>query len=343
VSSEQVIGPEDIESEEGAGFSIHTEAIAALEPEWAALHARSGAPGPFQHPAWHAAWLRHFGEGVDAVYLAVRRGEELIGVAPLQLGGGEARELGDPGLRDYAGPLALEAFANDIVLALLDWVAEDMTPRLELWGMRRGDPLVALFEAEAADNGWNLAIEHEANAPVAELAADFESFVASLRKHDRHELRRKMRHLEAAGAVEYRATADAEAIEAGLETLFAMMRSSHEGKAAFLSTAMEAFFRDLAATFAPLGMMRLGTLSLDGRPIAMLFTFEDERGVYLYNSGFDPEFGQLAAGLLSKAYAIRDAIERGKRSFHFLRGDEEYKKRLGGEPREVLRLAFRRR
>jgi CelD/BcsL family acetyltransferase involved in cellulose biosynthesis len=342
VSNEQVIGLEEVESEESAAFSIRSEPFETLEREWAQLHAAAGH-GPFQHPAWHAAWLRHFGAGVEPVYLAVRRGEQLIGVAPLHMANGSARELGDPNVRDYAGPLALEEFANDVVLALLDWVAEDMTPRLELWGMRRADPLIALFQAEAADNGWDLAIEHEALAPVATLPDDFESFVASLGKHDRHELRRKMRNLEASGDVRYEALAGPAAIEPELDTLFAMMRVSHEGKEEFLSPAMEAFFRDLAATFAPLGMMRLGRLSLDGRPIALLFAFEDERGVYLYNSGFDPEFGRLAAGLLSKAYAIRDAITRGKRTFDFLRGEEDYKKRLGGEPRDVLRLTFTRR
>jgi CelD/BcsL family acetyltransferase involved in cellulose biosynthesis len=46
-------------------------------------------------------------------------------------------------------------------------------------------------------------------------------------------------------------------------------------------------------------------------------------------------------GLLSKVYALRDSIERGKRTFDFLRGDEEYKRHLGGVPRAVLTLRLR--
>jgi CelD/BcsL family acetyltransferase involved in cellulose biosynthesis len=101
---------------------------------------------------------------------------------------------------------------------------------------------------------------------------------------------------------------------------------------------MEAFFRDVAASMAAAGLARLSTLALDGKAVAMLLSFEDEGTTYLYNSGFDPAESHLAVGLLSKAYAIEDAIGRGKRRFDFLRGEEEYKRRLGGIPREVIRM-----
>jgi CelD/BcsL family acetyltransferase involved in cellulose biosynthesis len=116
------------------------------------------------------------------------------------------------------------------------------------------------------------------------------------------------------------------------------MRVSREDKDAFLTEQMEAFFRDLAVSMAAVGMVRLSTLLLDGKTVAMLFCFETDETTYLYNSGFDPAESHLAVGLLSKAYAIDDAIARGKQHFDFLRGEEEYKRHLGGEPREVLRL-----
>lgn len=343
MAGDQVIAPGDVEDEGGVAFSIRAESLAALRADWVALHQRVGAPGPFHRPEWHETWLRHFGAAGDPVFLAVRHDEQLIGVIALDMGVGVASELGDPDLRDYAGPLAAEGFENDVVLALLDWVAEDMTPELRLWGMRATDPLVRLFEAEATDNGWDLSTEAEAVCPVARLPAQWDEYVASLSKHERHELRRKLRRLEQAGEVHYETLADPAEIQRELPTLFAMMRASHEGKAAFLSPEREAFFRDLAAALAPAGLMSLGVLRLDGRAAAMLYTFEDATGVYLYNSGFDPALSPLTVGLLSKALALRDAIARGKRRFDFLRGEEAYKRHLGGEPEQLLRLTFRRR
>jgi CelD/BcsL family acetyltransferase involved in cellulose biosynthesis len=52
--------------------------------------------------------------------------------------------------------------------------------------------------------------------------------------------------------------------------------------------------------------------------------------VYLYNSGYDPEYGYLSAGLLSKLLSIKDSIERVRKCYDFLKGPEEYKYRLGG-------------
>ena len=101
---------------------------------------------------------------------------------------------------------------------------------------------------------------------------------------------------------------------------------------------MENYFRDVASTYAALGQMRLAQLSVDGREAAMILYFESESTLFLYNSGYDPEFARLAVGLLSKAMALQHAIEAGKKTFDFLRGEEEYKRHLGGVPLEVLRL-----
>ena len=70
----------------------------------------------------------------------------------------------------------------------------------------------------------------------------------------------------------------------------------------------------------------------------MTLAFEDGVTTYLYNSGYDPAYSHLAVGLISKAHAIRDSIERGLTRFDFLRGEEDYKRRLGGIDREVVSL-----
>jgi CelD/BcsL family acetyltransferase involved in cellulose biosynthesis len=53
--------------------------------------------------------------------------------------------------------------------------------------------------------------------------------------------------------------------------------------------------------------------------------------MYLYNSGYNPEYESLSVGLLSKVFCIRKSIEEGKRVFEFLKGNEIYKQRLGGK------------
>ncbi|HEY4669346.1 MAG TPA: GNAT family N-acetyltransferase [Tepidiformaceae bacterium] len=319
---------------------ITAEPLESLAPEWASLHARSEEQLPYLHPSWQATWLRHFGKGTEPVFLAVRLDEELIGVAALDMDPSGARQLGDPEVCDYAGILAAPGQEGAVASGVLEWVTEDLGSRLTLWGVPEDSPMRTAFAPAAAAFGWSYTEEEEAIAPRAALPGDFEAYLAGLRKHERHEVRRKLRHLEAAGQVAFESYTDRASVEANFDRFLEMMRASRQDKAEFLTGEMEGFFRDLAASLSDAGLLRLSSLSLDGKSTAMIFCFESESSVFLYNSGYDPAFGHLAVGLLSKVLAIRDAIGRGKRVFDFLRGEEEYKRHLGGEPRRVLRLVM---
>ena len=61
----------------------------------------------------------------------------------------------------------------------------------------------------------------------------------------------------------------------------------------------------------------------------MCFDYKDT--VYLYNSGYEPDYGWLSVGVISKALCIKDSIERNKKHFDFLKGGEAYKYHLGGQ------------
>jgi CelD/BcsL family acetyltransferase involved in cellulose biosynthesis len=77
-------------------------------------------------------------------------------------------------------------------------------------------------------------------------------------------------------------------------------------------------------------ILRFGSLEVGSKPAAATIAFEYKNNVYLYNSGYDPQYAGLSVGVLSKALSIKDSIQRGKRKYDFLKGDEEYKYHLGG-------------
>jgi CelD/BcsL family acetyltransferase involved in cellulose biosynthesis len=58
--------------------------------------------------------------------------------------------------------------------------------------------------------------------------------------------------------------------------------------------------------------------------------FDYNNILYLYNSGFDPQYDVVSVGLMSKVLTIQESIRQGKRKFEFLKGNEIYKERLGG-------------
>ncbi|MEP7215997.1 MAG: GNAT family N-acetyltransferase [Anaerolineaceae bacterium] len=326
-----------------AGPMITSEDFATLRPAWEALHAAVPGATPFTHPAWHETWLQHFGARSVPVFLSFRVDQQLVGVAALDMAKGEARSLGDPNVRDYAGPLVAPGHEEMAAAGLLEWLTEDLTRRVELWGLRGDGSFVGALMAVAGPMGWQAERIAEAVSPQMALPADFETYLAGLSKNARHEIRRKLRNLAAAGTVSFESATDPAAVSAQIPAFLELMRVSRDDKDEFLAPAMEAFFRGVTETFASLGLLRLSSLKLDGVTIAMTLAFESAETAFLYNSGYDPAFAALAAGLLSKVHAIRDSIARGKRTFDFLRGDEPYKAELGGQPLQIVTLTLRQR
>ena len=107
-----------------------------------------------------------------------------------------------------------------------------------------------------------------------------------------------------------------------------------------MTDKMRSFFDLLAGAMAGAGLLKLGMLELDGRPLAEIMCFDYQDCIYLYNSGYDPGYVSLSAGLLSKVLAIKDSIEKGRKKFDFLKGAEIYKSHLGGKEVPLYRCTI---
>jgi len=318
---------------------IDANDLEAFAPAWAEL-CRQADTHPFARPEWVRAWLRTSDPLGDPVFLSVRLDGELIGAAAFAIDGDTARALGDPDVTDYPPLTALPGYEVMVAEAVLEWMREDLTRRVVLWGIAEDSLFRPAFAAAGERLGWSAAEEPEVLAPRADLTGGWEAYLAGLAKHDRHELRRKLRNFAQAGEARYTELADPASCAPALEELFRLMRASHEGKARFLTAEREAFFREAVGAAVAAGFGRLGELRLDEELAAMVVCLENGEGCYLYNSGYDPRFGRLAAGFVCKASALREASSRGKRFFDFLRGGEEYKRRLGGRPYQLYRLVL---
>ena len=84
-------------------------------------------------------------------------------------------------------------------------------------------------------------------------------------------------------------------------------------------------------------ILKLFLLDLDGTPAAAVMCFDYNSTVYLYNNSYDRKFHSLSVGLLSKVLSIQDSIQKGRKRYDFLKGDEIYKHRLGGKPVQLHR------
>jgi CelD/BcsL family acetyltransferase involved in cellulose biosynthesis len=287
-------------------------------------------PFPFVLPAWLRVWWDSSGQGHEPCLRVIRDGDEVIGLAPMMAQGTTVAFMGNTDVCDYQDFVLKPGRERDALAAWLDaMTAEDVTA-LDLGHVRQDSKVITVLAELAKERGLPVTMTDEATTFEMPLPADFEAYLESLDKKQRHEVRRKMRRIGAAGEVTYDLVADAAAMPGLLENFFKMFTESRDDKADFMTGDMERFFRALVAALAQEEILKIGVLRLDGKDVASVICFDQDGTRYLYNCGYDPAYTAVSAGQISKVMAIRDAIENGFKMFDFLKGQETYKHHLGG-------------
>lgn len=324
------------------GYEVIRQGLDELRAEWRVLLDGGRAGRLFQHPAWQELWLEEFGEGGEPYFLTVRDNAALLGVAPLFKSGDVFSFVGDPNICDYMDFVLAPGHEEKALSVLLYALYEEDWSQIDLRGLKAGSPTLEYLPSLAARLRFRAEVEREAVCPQLDLPATWEGYLALLDKKHRHELRRKLRRLErVAPGARLLALRRPVEVAAGMDDFLRLMRMKSD-KARFMTPQMERFFRKAAEALAGEGLVALYALEVEGRRVAAALCFEDAEELLVYNSGYDPAFSSLAAGLISKALIVRSAIEAGRVHFDFLRGAEPYKYDLGGRDVEVYRCLIER-
>ena len=324
------------------GDNAHEEILAIL-PAGAADDAAPIAIVPLMH--------RHEVEESDALTHTKMRhagGAPLTPVPP----SAKAVFFGASYHADYATVLAapddLPAVAEALAAYLAgpdcgDWDAIDLR-RLRC-SDPTGEALAAAIAAVEVQHGWTLNLEREDVCPVVALpdGADMETYLASLGKKERHEIRRKVRRAEAVGEIRLEDSRDP---LGDLEAFIDLHQKRWGEDGLFPDTPggqqSRVLFRRLFELFGVDGPLRLAFLSVGGRRIAAGIHFVAGDRILYYNAGVDPDARELSPGVVMVHAYVARALEDGIRQLDFLRGDEGYKYEWGAVDEPIQRLLVRR-
>ncbi len=285
----------------------------------------------FVLPPWVKVWRQVFAPETEPRFLTVRQEAKVIGIAPLLIKEGTASIIGSPDVCDYVDFVVAPGKEGDFFGALLEDLKQKGVSRLGLGTVRPDSTALSSLIAIARKFGYRVSCHQDDVSLEVDLPATWDEYLQMLNSKQRHELRRKLRRLEEAGSIDYRIIEESESVPDFMDVFLEMFVESREDKATFMTEEMAAFFNVMVREMAEAGLLRAGILEVDSTPVAGVIAFDYNDTIYLYNSGYDPAYSSLSVGVLSKALYIKDSIQRGKKRFDFMKGDERYKYHLGGK------------
>jgi CelD/BcsL family acetyltransferase involved in cellulose biosynthesis len=322
------------------------DGFASLRAEWNALLASSRADSIFLTWEWLWTWWQVFGTGRALRLLTVRDPDgRLVAIAPIALR--ETRHLGvrartlellatgepptDAIWSERLDLIVANGHEARVIAAVADHLAGSMRDEWHdihftntLAGSLAGDVVRAL-----ADSGRRSAFVPQTSSLAVALPADPAAIPHLLGPRTRRKLGAYVRSIEARGGLTFEPCQNAEAVLPTLDRLIALHQQRWNARGepgVFASANFTTFHRRVAPLLFERGQLRLSTLSVGGRAVAVLCAFANGGTISAYQSGFDVTFDpRVSLGLVAYALGMGDAARHGYGEWDFLRGLEPYK------------------
>jgi len=291
---------------------------------WEMLFNQTPNPSPFTSFDWFHDLCENLLK-VDPKIMIFFENDQPVGIIPGVIEDDTLRLLGDERVTDINDMIYLPGYEHRIIKGLASFT-KSRNLHVELFPLEKQSPLI-LYLPKFVDD---VIIEEIDTCPILCLPDSWEAYLNNLDGKLRHELRRKLRKA---------AQVTTQSIGAEhIEILFNLMTASDINKKEFLNDEICEFFNSIAHSFFKNDWLRFRATFLDSQPIGVLFSFQYKDRIYLYNSGFDPDFSHLSPGIIAIGIDIKAAIDEGFKYYDFLRGEEKYKLHFGAQKRYTVRL-----
>jgi CelD/BcsL family acetyltransferase involved in cellulose biosynthesis len=300
-------------------------------PEWIALFERSGSRNPFAHPVWLTTWAHHFATEEDLHLIAVRQGEELVGLAPFYrhrgwFGGrhpvrflrllGSGRETG---LTELSQVLIRPGLERRVLRAVMHHVLRDEAE----WDLIELTlpPEQGWFEPDwLPEDGGRAFFIHKDTAPcvVMPLDADWHTLRSGLKRNVKESLRRGVNRLERDGhSWSVPTPSSPTEVQSALTDLLrlhsarARMDSSVLHANRFASPTDTMLLFDLGYRLGQSGHVSPRILTVDGIPAAGLLMLRANDGVFLSFSGLEPRWWDYSPQTILVEHCLHEAALSG--------------------------------
>ncbi|MBI4474030.1 MAG: GNAT family N-acetyltransferase [Acidobacteria bacterium] len=326
------------------------QTLLSLRDEWNALLAQSRSDSVFLTHEWLSTWFKHLGENRKLAVILVRKGGELVGIAPFAERGAQLARM-MPRRLEFLGSGVIGSDYLDVIVKLglenevLRTIADQLHAAglmLQFGQLRSCSSLAAELASHLGSRQWVVSETKLNVCPFISLAGlSWNDYLASLSSSRRYNFQRRLKNL-VKNDMRLECVRTPEEARRALEiiiTLHMKRWGSRDGESeAFQTESIRAFHHEFAELAANRGWLRLLTLWLNETPVAGLYGLRYRDTFSFYQSGFDPGYSKQSAGLVMMGLAIKTAIEEGALEYDFLHGDEEYKFHWTRQTRDLRRI-----
>jgi hypothetical protein len=338
-------------------FKLHKDFSEFEQSAWNALVEQSIADTPFSRYEYLSEWWKTRGggewpvgaDGNSPQLVLVSAWDSgvtpplLIGIAPLFIAEYDGQQalllVGSIEISDYLDLIVREADLSRFLSGLIDFLVSSQPGNwsaIDWYNLPDSSPTLAALKADSESRGWSYHEEIYRPTPRIALNGSFEDYLARIDKKQRHEIRRKMRRADESGRVRFVVVDQNADIEPELEAFFHLMVQD-PGKANFLHDVMRDQMSQSIRAAHQYGYLWLGFLEVDGVKAAASLNFDYKNKLWGYNSGVSRDHMEFSPGWVLLGHVIQWCCENSRTEFDFMRGDEEYKYRFGGENKYVMR------
>ncbi|HCG91846.1 MAG TPA: hypothetical protein DEZ08_08445 [Dehalococcoidia bacterium] len=314
------------------------ESISDIESMWSSLLAKSNTDTIFLTPLWESVWWNHFSKGKTWHGLYLEKNRQIVGIAPMWSTGDTLSLIGNTETVDYNDFIILPEYAEEFLNSVVDHFIISNNNYLNLYSIHENSQTKTLLPKIAKEKGLTINITEEDVSPGIILPNTWDDFLAGLNKKDRHELRRKLRRLDTVENCVVQVIDDSDKLDEYFSIFIKLMKMSRTEKESYLDIEKESYFKSIFEIAADNKYLKLFLMSIDGTYASASLCFDYKGKRLLYNSGNNHDFDYYSVGLLLHSLAIKDAINNNFKYFDFLRGDEQYKYKLGGSNKQVYTL-----
>jgi CelD/BcsL family acetyltransferase involved in cellulose biosynthesis len=306
-----------------------------LREEWTEALSESSADCLFLTWEWLMSWWRHLKGDRTLHVIAIRDDHRLIGLAPLMNTGGRLEFMGTGTAgSDYLDLIARRGSEDAIVEAVASEL-ESTGLNLRLSHVLPGS-LVHRLGERLNTRGYRIFKRAINVCPFMPLSSSWDSFLSTLGKRHRENVRRRIRKLPE--GAQFQLTETEDQLSQNLPSLIELHNERWDtrgGSDALQTDSMKAFHADFSRLALRCGWLRLFVLKIDGQAAAAVYAFSRNGKALYYQAGISPKYSDLSLGLVALGLAIKHAIEEGATEYDFLHGDETYKALWANDKREL--------